>query len=94
MFDKQSQETNVSGSNDTSCIPSPPSVKVTITPNFTSPITSCQALGMQISGGKKPYTLTLTAVNSPVLTNVSLGAEDDTFTYINRADPGGQLMGM
>ncbi|KLO05617.1 hypothetical protein SCHPADRAFT_883672 [Schizopora paradoxa] len=82
----------VVGSNDTSCLPSPPSEKVIITTNFTSPITSCQALGMQISGGKKPYTLTLTAVNSPVLTNVSMGAEDDTFTYINRADPGGQLM--
>ena len=32
-------------------------------------------------------------MNSPVITNVSMGPEDDVFTFIDRADPKGLLMG-
>jgi hypothetical protein len=48
---------------------------------------------MTISGGVKPYTVTLAALNSPIVTNVTMGTVDDFFTYINRADPGTRLAG-
>lgn len=80
----------------TSCVPTPAAgtPNITITPNFTSPISTCQPMGMLISGGQEPYNLTLAALNSPVLTNVTMGLEEDVFTYINRVDPGSQIMGM
>jgi len=82
------------GNSTSNCVPTPPSgaPNITISPNFTSPISTCQPMGMLISGGKKPYGLTLAALNSPVLTNVTMGPTDDVFTYINRADPGSQIM--
>ncbi len=40
-----------------------------------------------------PYTISLAALKSPVVTNVSLGPGNDVLTYVNRADPGTQLLG-
>ena len=37
--------------------------------------------------------ITLAALNSPIVTNVTLPYGDDAFTYIDRADPNGQLIG-
>lgn len=57
-------------------------------------VTTCQPWGITIKGGTpKPYTLSLLALNSPVVTNVTMGPNDDVFTYINRADPGTSLIG-
>jgi hypothetical protein len=49
---------------------------------------------MTISGGVKPYTVTLAALDSPIVTNVTLGLVDDFFTFINRANPDTQLAGL
>lgn len=45
-------------------------------------------------GGQKPYTISIAAVGSPVVTNVTLGSDDDVFTWVNLADPNGQLIRM
>lgn len=45
----------------TSCLPPPPSENVTVVPNITKTVTTCQAMGFQIVGGTKPYNLTLVA---------------------------------
>jgi hypothetical protein len=46
---------------------------------------------MTIKGGVQPYTVTLAALDSPIITNVTLGPLDDVFTFIDRADPNTQL---
>ncbi|KAL0948159.1 hypothetical protein HGRIS_010775 [Hohenbuehelia grisea] len=77
----------------TQCIkipPSPPSF--TVTANVTDTIQTCEPWGLSISGGLPPYNITLAAVNSPIITNVTLGSTDDHFTYIDRADPNSELM--
>jgi len=80
-----------SSGSTTSCIPPQSSTVLTITPNFTSPVTTCQFLGMQMSGGKKPYNLTLSALYS-ILINITLGPADDVFTYVDRKDPDTQFL--
>ncbi|OBZ72846.1 hypothetical protein A0H81_07009 [Grifola frondosa] len=79
--------------NDASCLP-PMSLaqSIRITPNVTSSLSTCQQWGLSITGGAKPYNLSIAAVNSPVLTNVTMGPSDDHFTYIDRANPGTQLI--
>lgn len=66
----------------------------TITANVTDTLNTCDPWGITVSGGVPPYMFTLAAVGSPVLTNVTSETDDqDTLTYINRADPDGQLLG-
>jgi hypothetical protein len=40
-----------------------------------------------VEGGTKPYNVSLAALNSPIVTIVTLGPDDDMFTFIDRADP-------
>ncbi len=54
---------------------------------------TCDPWGLTVSGGKKPYQIVLSAFNSTVITNVTMGDDDDVFTYIDRADPNGSIMG-
>nr|GAT54395.1 predicted protein [Mycena chlorophos] len=37
--------------------------------------------------GTPPYNVTLAAIDSPVVTNVTMGPDDDVFTFIDRANP-------
>ncbi|KAJ7475204.1 hypothetical protein B0H11DRAFT_2158629 [Mycena galericulata] len=78
----------------TQCIPAasndPP---FTVTANVTDTLNTCQPWGLTIVGGTPPYNLTLVELDSPVITNVTLGPEDDAFTFIDRADPDRQLIG-
>ncbi|GJE93630.1 hypothetical protein PsYK624_097900 [Phanerochaete sordida] len=85
---------NVTAGTDTSCLYTPPDVSTlpSIHPNFTDTLTTCQPWGLTIKGGKPPYTVVLAALTSPIITNVTMPAEDDVFTFIDRADPNGQLM--
>ncbi|KAJ7702650.1 hypothetical protein B0H17DRAFT_1042771 [Mycena rosella] len=64
----------------------------TVTANVTDALTTCQPWGLTIQGGTPPYNITLAALNAPDATNVTLGPDDSVFTYINRADPGTQLL--
>ena len=66
---------------------------MSVNPNVTDTLTTCQPWGLTIKGGQKPYFIVLSALNSPVITNATMGAGDDVYTWPNRADPGGQIMG-
>ncbi|KAJ7143982.1 hypothetical protein C8R44DRAFT_564898, partial [Mycena epipterygia] len=59
----------------------------TISANVTDTLNTCQPWGLTISGGTPPYNLTLAVLNAPDVTNVTLGANDSVYTYINRAEP-------
>ena len=55
---------------------------------------TCDPLVMDISGGQKPYKVMIAAANSPAVTNVTMGPNDDEYTWIDRAAPGSTLVGM
>ncbi|KAF8063533.1 hypothetical protein FPV67DRAFT_251192 [Lyophyllum atratum] len=55
-------------------------------------ISTCDPWGLVIRGGKSPYTVTLAAVGSPSVTNVTMPVGDNAYTYINRADPNGSIL--
>ncbi|KAF9492395.1 hypothetical protein BDN71DRAFT_1473847 [Pleurotus eryngii] len=69
------------------CIQSREPSTFTVTSNITGDANTCDPWGLTIVGGSKPYSVTLAALSSPVITNVTMGALDDRLTYINRADP-------
>ncbi|KAK7018094.1 hypothetical protein VNI00_018374 [Paramarasmius palmivorus] len=64
----------------------------TIVSNATNDIQTCEPWGIRISGGVKPYNLTLLPPSSPALTNITMGPTDDGYVYINRASPGSILV--
>jgi hypothetical protein len=67
-----------------------------LVPNITNAdIQTCEPWGMTVSGGTPPYTVTLAALGAPVFTNVNSPNITDynRFTYVNRADPGTDLIG-
>ncbi|KAJ6556186.1 hypothetical protein B0H19DRAFT_903678, partial [Mycena capillaripes] len=85
---------NVTEGSTTQCIPAPPAeAPFTIRANVTDLLNTCQPWGLTIEGGTPPYNMTLVPMNSPNTTNVTLGAQDSVFTYINRMAPGTQLLG-
>ncbi|KAF6752611.1 hypothetical protein DFP72DRAFT_1070181 [Ephemerocybe angulata] len=78
----------------TSCVvPEPTSPTFTISSNITTNrLETCEPWGITIKGGIPPYNLSIAAVNSPVITNVTIPSGFDAFTYINRAEPNGQMI--
>jgi hypothetical protein len=76
---------------DTSCLPSSPTSQFTVQANVTTSVKTCQPWGLTIKGGVQPYNISLVALDSPVVTNVTMGPLDDVFTFIDRADPNTQL---
>lgn len=85
---------NVTAGSSTSCLPQPPPdiTDFAIHPNVTDALTTCDPWGLNVTGGQKPYTIVLSALNSPVITNATMGPDDDVLTFIDRADPNGELM--
>ncbi|KAF8152348.1 hypothetical protein B0H34DRAFT_113424 [Crassisporium funariophilum] len=78
----------------TQCVATPSTTpEFKVISNVTGDLQTCQPWGFTVIGGVPPYTLTLAAPNSPTVTNATLGYGDNNFTYINRAAPGGQLLG-
>jgi hypothetical protein len=84
----------VSGSaaGDTSCMPSAPTTSLAVIGNVTKDLSTCKPWGLRVSGGTPPYNITLAAVGSPVVTNISLPSGDDVFTWIDRASPNTQIL--
>ncbi|KZT01644.1 uncharacterized protein LAESUDRAFT_752523 [Laetiporus sulphureus 93-53] len=85
---------NVTAGSNSSCLPSSSSSTdiARITPNLTSSLSTCEPWGLTITNGTKPYTMVLAALDSPIMTNATMGNDDDVFTYIDRANPDGQLL--
>ncbi|RDX44635.1 hypothetical protein OH76DRAFT_1307195, partial [Lentinus brumalis] len=81
-----------SSSGDTSCQPPAPKNPAIVTPNVTTTIHTCEPWGLRVTGGVKPYQISLAALGSPVVTNVTMGPDDEVFTFIDRADPGQRLL--
>jgi hypothetical protein len=85
---------NLEAGQTTQCVTTPlTSPPFTVTANVTKDLQTCRPWGLAVKGGVPPYAITLAAPNSPIVTNVTLPYGDDAFTYINRADPNGELMG-
>jgi hypothetical protein len=77
----------------TSCVVDRSSSSFTFTHNITGDLSTCDPVGLAITGGVSPYTVSLIAANSPAVTNVTMPEGDNVYTYISRAAPGGQLVG-
>ncbi|KZS92376.1 hypothetical protein SISNIDRAFT_111531 [Sistotremastrum niveocremeum HHB9708] len=77
----------------TNCHPSKEDTDVTLSTDVTA-LTTCDPLVLNLGGGQTPYTISLVATNAPVVTNVTLGPEDNQYTWINRGTPGSSLLGM
>lgn len=67
---------------------------LSIRANVTQNLQTCQPWGLRVTGGTSPYNLTILSPGSATLTNITLPNTYDVFTYINRANPNGQLLGM
>ena len=79
----------------TNCVITPSTApNFTITSNITGSLATCQHWGLTINGGVAPYKITLASTGARVVTNVTLSSGDNHFTYINRAAPGAQLLGL
>ncbi|KAI1789320.1 hypothetical protein LXA43DRAFT_974350 [Ganoderma leucocontextum] len=83
---------NVVAGTATTCQPPTPKNPPKVQANVTTTISTCNPWGLTVTGGVKPYTISLAALKSPVITNVTMGAQDDVFTFVDRADPGSQLL--
>lgn len=66
-------------------------MNITIVTNVTN-AESCQPVGVRVYGGSMPYNITISALNSTVVTNLTLGPTNDVLTYINRAEPNGEFL--
>ena len=76
-------------------MPTVPAAIPKLEPNVTSgDLTTCQPWGMTISGGVPPYTVTLAVLGAPVLTTVTSDTISNRFTYINRANPSSEMIGV
>ncbi|TFK17333.1 hypothetical protein FA15DRAFT_337752 [Coprinopsis marcescibilis] len=73
-------------------VPTTVNPEFSVKANVTGDLESCQQLGVTVKGGTPPYTLNIVAVNSPVVTNATIPLGLDAFTYINRADPGREMI--
>ncbi|KAG6917203.1 hypothetical protein DXG01_003407 [Tephrocybe rancida] len=77
----------------TSCLPKNAAIGFSVSSNATGgAISTCDPWGLTIKGGQSPYTVTLAAVGSPSITNVTMNAGDNLYTYINRASPSGAIL--
>ncbi|KAJ7890392.1 hypothetical protein B0H13DRAFT_2192953, partial [Mycena leptocephala] len=77
----------------TQCTPPPTSEpEFKITANVTDMLNTCQPWGLTLEGGTPPYSMTIATMNSPNITNMTLGPIDTVFTWINRAAPQSQLI--
>ncbi|KAF8496353.1 hypothetical protein JB92DRAFT_2990520 [Gautieria morchelliformis] len=83
--------TVVPSTSGTACHANSPISPISMTTNTTNAITTCEVLPLRMSGGTKPYTVTVAFLNS-VVTNFTLGAAFDTYNWVNRASPNSQII--
>ncbi|XP_006457077.1 hypothetical protein AGABI2DRAFT_122950 [Agaricus bisporus var. bisporus H97] len=76
---------------NTDCAAPPPPAYFFVSSNMTEDgertLETCEPWRLNINGGEPPYTVVLTATNSPVLTNVTVPEGNNALVYVNRADP-------
>lgn len=81
-------------STGTTCHPANTTTSVKLTTNSTNSLESCAVLQLKMSGGTKPYTVTIASIGAPFPTNDTLDSQSDTLFWVNRAVPGQPLIGM
>ena len=82
--------------NDDSCMKSTsPSANMTLWANVSTSddLSGCQPLGLRITGGQKPYTISIAGSAGSSVTNVTLGENDDVYTWPNTVKSGSQIIG-
>ena len=77
----------------TECIVHGNNTEFTVTANISSTVETCQPWGLRIKGGNPPYNVSFAQLNSPIVTNVTIPASMNGYTYINRATPNFPLIG-
>jgi len=76
-----------------SCHDKSPSSQVKLDVINSGPLNTCGFLSMHITGGKKPYTITVAETDTTKATaNVTLGANDDQFDFLDTLKPGSQFV--
>ncbi|KAL1677746.1 hypothetical protein EV122DRAFT_265437 [Schizophyllum commune] len=89
----QSPYNIVAANGNTSCIPPEEQSDFEVWSNLTSTtLETCQPWGLRIKGGSPPYTVYLMSLGATVITNATMGPDNDAYTYINRAGPGSQMI--
>ncbi|KAF8888990.1 hypothetical protein BD779DRAFT_1439687, partial [Infundibulicybe gibba] len=84
----------LAGQSTGQCLPPVSNTVFTLTSNVTGNVlNTCQPWGLAIDGGVPPYNITIAALGSQVVTNVTISLKDNFYTYINRVEPGAQLIG-
>lgn len=83
---------------NTDCAAPPPPAYFFLSSNKTEDgertLEICEPWRLNINGGEPPYTVVLSAIDSPVLTNVTIADGNNALVYVNRADPDTVLFGM
>ncbi|GLB42979.1 hypothetical protein LshimejAT787_1204280 [Lyophyllum shimeji] len=83
----------VTGGQSSQCLPSSPnSSSFTVTPNVTEQIATCDLWQLVVRGGSPPYNVLLASPGASSVTNVTLPAGSNMYTYVNRAAPQGTLL--
>ncbi|KAF8063562.1 hypothetical protein FPV67DRAFT_1507116 [Lyophyllum atratum] len=83
----------VTGGQSSECLPSSTTSTFTVTANATDEIATCDSWQLIMRGGTPPFNILFAAPGSSSVTNVTLPAGDDMYTYVNRASPKGTLLG-
>jgi hypothetical protein len=74
-------------------MPSSSANPLTVRASTTSDLQTCQGLGLSITGGTSPYTITVVNLTKDKHTTISGSSGQDRLTYINRVDPNGMMLG-
>ncbi|KAL1741184.1 hypothetical protein HDZ31DRAFT_67178 [Schizophyllum fasciatum] len=87
---------NVVNGSSTTCLDGSPNADdetFVVSSNVTTAsIETCQPWGLRIKGGTPPYSIYLMSLGSSVVTNATMGLDNDAYTYINRAGSGSQII--
>lgn len=94
LFTQRITKVHLYEDGDSSCLPQSPSVSIQMTANVSGTIETCQPVEFEISGGSKPYKITVVQTNSNVINNNTLGSDATNFTFTNNVNANAQIIGM
>jgi len=91
LFDTYTIAGEKTGAN-ASCISTSPPV-ITVKSNVTSSqIKTCDTVQLSISGGNQPYSVSIAETNAQAPTNVSVGTNNDIYSWVNNLSPGNNVI--
>ncbi len=81
----------VAASTNDACLYQPPatSLKVDVPANS---LDTCSTLPIYITGGSKPYTVTIAAADQVAPINATMGAQDNYYEFLNKYPPNTRLV--